>query len=93
MQTIEVTVYELAASIEEQAPYFVEKGEFALLHRARELTRAKSEWDNLRKTSDINDLESPERAEAAAAVDAFAIQYSSFVGKRTDEASKQGLTC
>jgi hypothetical protein len=84
MQTIELTIYELAKQIEDQAPRFLKKGELGLLHRAQELTQAKAAWDELRKMSNRNDLESSERAKTTIACIAFSKEWESF---------RMSLTC
>lgn len=86
MGIIELDMYEFAKSVEDQATSFLEKGEFALVYRARKLTQAKSAWDNLRKLS-LNDLESPERADAGTACVAFDKEWDSYAERCTKKAS------
>jgi hypothetical protein len=80
MQFIELTIYELAKQIEDQGSRFLDKGESGLLCRARELTQAKTAWDDLRKSS-RSDLDSAERANTGIACIAFSKEWESY-GKR-----------
>jgi hypothetical protein len=80
--------YEIANRIVDESAVFSERGELALVSKARELTRAKSAWDDLRKMP-VNDLGSPERAKAFAACDAFAAEYDSYRQRCLEQATSQ----
>lgn len=73
--------YEIANRIAGESAVYCKNGEFALVHRARELTQAKRAWNDLQKMC-LNDLESSERAKAFAACDAFAEEYDSYRQRR-----------
>jgi hypothetical protein len=50
--------YEIANRIVDESAVYCERGDFALVNKARELTQAKRAWDDLRKMP-VNDLGSP----------------------------------
>jgi hypothetical protein len=79
--------YEIANRIVDESVVFSEHGEFVLVSKARELTEAKRAWDTLRKMP-VNDLESPERAKAFAACDAFAEEFEAH-RQRMKQATSQ----
>jgi hypothetical protein len=80
--------YEIANRIVDESAVYCERGDFALVNKARELTQAKRAWDDLRKMP-VNDLGSPERAKAFAACDAFAQEYDSYRQRRMKQATSQ----
>jgi hypothetical protein len=78
--------YEIANRVVDESAVYCENGDLDLVSKARELKQAKKAWDDLRKIP-VNDLESPERAKAFAACDAFAEEYDSYRQRRAKRAT------
>jgi hypothetical protein len=80
MEIIQVTVYELAKSIEGQAFSLREEGALTLIDKARKLNQAEREW----RSTPI--LQSPDGVRVRAAIEEFDKEWSAYCARSAKKA-------